>query len=70
MKLPEDVAQLLTMGIHDEFIGLRYVMLTELPKKPCPLSVTEPFDGPDIGETSNDVLKLNVNGLPKPVTVS
>ena len=46
-------------------------MLTELPDvKPDPLRVIAPLGGPEVGNTSNEVPKSNVNGLPNPVTKS
>ena len=46
-------------------------MFTELPAvNPDPLRVIAPLDGPEVGDKSNEVLNLNVKGLPNPVTKS
>ena len=46
-------------------------MFTELLRaKPAPVSVTEPFGGPDVGAIVTSVPKLVASGLPIPVTKS
>ena len=71
MKFEEKVVKLLIIGVQVVDMGLRYEIFTELlTVKPAPLSVIMSPAGPEVGETANEVPKLKVNGLPKPVTKS